>query len=110
MVSVAVALLLAGVGSVTPAGAATLATLTILPLAPAVPVTLKVTLPPLGNVGITMPAPCIRATVVLPASGHVAPPAALPQVTPVTVRLATAGSVKMAPSEAAGPALVTTMV
>ena len=63
MVSVSVALLFAGVGSVTPAGAATLATLTIEPVAPAVPVTLKVTLPPLGNVGMVMPAPCIAAMV-----------------------------------------------
>ena len=100
----------AGVGSVTPAGAATLATLLMLPVAPAVPVTLKVTLPPLGKVGMVMPAPCMAARVTLAGAGHAAPPVTLPQVTAVTVRLATAGSVKIAPSALAGPPLLTTMV
>src|SRR4030067_695870 len=49
----------------------------------------KVKLPPFGRVGIVRPAPCIPATVTL--AGQDAPPAAK-QVTPLTVRLATAGS------------------
>ena len=110
IVSVSVALLFAGVGSVTPAGVATLATLLMLPVAPAVPVTLKLTLPPLGSVGIVMPAPCMAAIVTLAGAAHAAPPVGAPQLTAVTVRFATAGSVKIAPSAPAGPALATTIV
>src|SRR5271167_2109970 len=74
-VSVSVALLLLRFGSVTPAGAAILAVLVIVPVAlPAtVALTVKVTLPPAGSVGTTMPAPCISATVVFGAVGHAAP-------------------------------------
>jgi hypothetical protein len=110
IVSVSVALLFPGVGSLVPDGVAILATFTMLPEAPAVPVTLKVTLPPLGSVGITIPVPCINATVVLPTAGHAALPVADPHVTPVTVRLLTAGSVKTAPLAPEGPPLLTTIV
>src|SRR5439155_1715119 len=79
-VSVSVALLFSGVGSVTPAGAATLAVLAIVPVAsPAMlAFTVKVTLPPEGSVGMTIPAPCISATVVFGTVGHTAPLLALP--------------------------------
>ena len=78
IVSVSVALLLPGVGSLTPEGGETVATFVIVELTAPVtfPVTKKVTLPPLGSVGITIPTPCINATVVLPAAGHTAPPVA----------------------------------
>jgi len=95
-----VALLLPGVGSVTPAGAAILAVFPIVPVAPiaTVALTVNVTLPPDGSVGMTMPAPCINATVVFGAAGHAAPPLALPQLTPVMFRFVAAGSVNTAPS------------
>src|SRR5271167_2562582 len=101
---VAEALLLLRFGSITPAGAAMLAMLVIEPVAlPAtVAFTMKVTLPNAGSVGMTMPAPCISATVVFGTVGHAAPPLGLPQVTPVTVRFATAGSVNTAPFAANG--------
>ena len=88
------------------------AVLLIVPLAPLATVafTVKVTLPPDGSVGTTMPAPCISATVVLDGVGHAAPPVALPQLTAVTFRFAIAGSVKIAPLAAEGPPLLTTIV
>src|SRR5450631_4045738 len=107
MVVLAVLLLLPAVLSLVPAGAAMVATLAIAPLTPAVPVTVKVTLPVLGRVGITIPAPCISATVVAAGAGQAAPLIAVPQVTLVTARLATAGSVKMALLAADGPVLLT---
>jgi hypothetical protein len=103
-------LLLPGVGSVVPAGVVTPATLEIVPLAPAAPLSVKVTLPPEGSVGITIPAPCSNATVVFPAAGHTAPPLADPQATAVAVKFATAGSVTIAPPAGAGPAFETTSV
>ena len=103
-------LLLPGVGSVVPAGVVTPATLEIVPLAPAAPLSVKVTLPPEGSVGITIPAPCSNAIVVLPTVGHAAPPVAEPQVTFVALSPATAGSVKTALSADDGPTLVTTTV
>ena len=111
-VSVSLALLLLRFGSVTPAGAAMLAVLVIVPVAlPAtVAFTVKVTLPAAGSVGMTMPAPCISATVVLGTVGHAAPPLGLPQVTLVTLKFATAGSVNTAPIAGDGPPLLTTMV
>src|SRR4029077_5565657 len=54
--------------------------------------------------------PCISATVVLGTVGHAALPVGLPQVTLVTFRFATAGSVKIAPLAPDGPALLTPMV
>src|SRR5258708_553323 len=112
IVSVSVAVLLAGVGSVTPAGAVTVATLLMLPEAPlgTLAFTVKVTLAPAGRVGTMMPAPCIRAIGVLGTVGHTALPEALPQVTAVTFRLATAGSLKIAALALDGPALPTTIV
>jgi hypothetical protein len=110
MMSVSVALLLPGVGSVTPTGAVMVAVLTIVPLADGVPVTVKVTEPPLGRVGITMPAPCIKTTVVLATLGQTAAPTGVPQVTPLTLKLATDGSVKMALFAGLGPVLLTTIV
>ena len=108
--SVSRAELLAGAGSVVPAGSVTLAVFAIWPAVPAVPWTVKVTDPPLGKVGMTMPAPCIKATVVLGTVGQAAPPRGVPQVTPETVRLATAGSLKTALSAADGPAFEATIV
>ena len=93
-----------------PEGGAMVAVLAMLPEAPAVPVTVKVTEPPEGKVGMMMPVPCSKATVVLGVVGQTAPPVVVVQLTAVTVRLATAGSVKMALLAAEGPALLTTMV
>ena len=59
---------------------------------------------------MTIPATCISATVVAFEAGHAAPPAAPPQLTPVTVRLLTAGSVYTAPFAPLGPTLLTTTV
>ncbi|WP_457256840.1 hypothetical protein, partial [Pedococcus sp. P5_B7] len=81
MAVLAVLLLLPPVLSLVPAGGAIVATLAIEPLTPAVPETVKVTLPVFGNVGITMPAPCINATVVAAGAGQAAPLIAVPQVT-----------------------------
>ena len=107
LLSFAVLLLLPGVGSVTPAGGATVATFAIVPLTAAVPDSVSVTLPPPGSVGIANPA-CNWGTV--GASGHTAPPLAAPQLTVLAVKFATAGSVTTAPWAAAGPLLVTTSV
>src|SRR5947208_3644166 len=104
----AVLLLLAGLISVMPAGAVTVAMLAIVPLTPAVPLRVNVTLPPLRNVGIMIPAPCSAASVDEP--GHAAPPLGLPQVTVAAVKFTTTGSVNAAPFAAAGPLLVTTSV
>jgi len=77
---------------------------------PAVPLTVKVTEPPAGRVGMTMPVPCIKATVVAPAVGQAAPPVAAAQPTAETVRLATAGSLKREFEAVDGPALEATIV
>jgi hypothetical protein len=53
---------------VIPPAAATLATLAIEPLAAAISGECERHAPPEGSVGITMPAPCSNATVVLPLS------------------------------------------
>ena len=103
----AVLLLLAGLTSVMPAGAVTVAVLAIVPLTPAVPLNVNVRLPPLGNVAMTMPAPCSAASV---ETGQAAPPLGLPQVTVVAVKFATTGSVNVAPLAAAGPLLLITIV
>ena len=110
-VFVSVALLSAGVGSLTPTGGAILATLATFPAAAVTEaLTVNVTLPPEGKVGITIPAPCMSATVVLAAVGQTALPVALPQVTAVAFNPLRAGSVKIALFAALGPALLTTMV
>ncbi|HET7064749.1 MAG TPA: hypothetical protein VFI49_10790 [Rudaea sp.] len=103
----AVLLLLPGTGSVMPPGGATVAALAIAPLTPAVPLTVSVTLPPLGSVGIAKPT-CNCATV--GETGHTAPPLCDPQLTFAAVKFATAASVTTAPFAAAGPALLTTSV
>ena len=72
-----------------------------------VPMTVNVRLLPDGSVGITMPAPCIAATV---DTGQIAPPVSLPQVTLETESPVMLGSVKIAPSAGLGPALATTIV
>ena len=110
MVSVSVSWSFPEEGSVVPVGGAIFAEFTMLPDAPAVPVMVKVRLPPEGSVGMMMPVPCMRVIVVLAGSGHAALPVAEPQVTPVTVRLETAGSVKTAVFAEDGPALLTTIV
>ena len=110
-VSVSVPVLLPGVGSVTPAGGLMLALLVTEPLvAVTFALTVKTRLPPAGKVGITMPVLCNRAVVVLAALGQTAEPVGVPQVTPVTFRPATAGSVTTALSAALGPLLVTVRV
>jgi hypothetical protein len=106
MVVVAVLVLLFGVGSVVPGGVDTVATLVIVPLVPAVPVRVKVTLPPLGNVGIASVPACKAATVGL--AGQTAPPEADAHTRPVAVKLATNASPTVAPLAADGPLLVTT--
>ena len=108
IVVVAVLVLFPGVGSVRPDGGVTVATLVIVPLVPAVPVTVKVTLPPLGKVGMANVPACSDATV--GEAGHTAPPVTLPQLTLDTVKLATAGSLTVVPLAALGPALLTTNV
>src|SRR3954464_4603483 len=107
MLVFAVLVLLPGTGSVTPAGGATVATLVMVPLTAAVPLTVNVTLPPLGKVGITSPA-CSCATVGEP--GHTAPALSAPQLAVVALKFATAASVTTAPLAAAGPLLLTTSV
>ena len=104
MVVPAELLLLPGTGSVTSAGAVTVAMLLIAPLADANPVRVSVTLPPLGSTGIANPA-CNCGTV--GDTGHTAPPLAMPQLTPLTAKFGTAGSVTTAPFALAGPLLRT---
>jgi hypothetical protein len=108
IVVLAVLVLFPGVGSVVPGGVDTVATLVIVPLVPAVPVRVKVTLPPLGRVGIASVPACKAASVEL--AGQAAPPVAEPQVTSLAVKLATAGSLTVAPLAPEGPLLVTTKV
>src|SRR5437660_241022 len=104
MVSVSVGLLLCGVGSVTPAGAAMVAVLLMVPLAaPAtVALTVKVTLPPRSEERRV-------AMVPLPLAGQLEPAEAA-QVQAPKVRLAGAVSVTVAAVTALGPLLVATMV
>ena len=104
-----VSVLLPGVGSVTPAGGAMVATFATLPVvAVTLALTVKTKLPPAGRVGITMPAPSSSAMVL--EAGQTAPPAAVPQVTAVFERPVTAGSVTIALSAALRPLLVMVMV
>ena len=107
-VSVSLAILSFVFGSVVPAGGSMVAVFVTLPeVAVTVAVTVNVTLPPLGNVGIITPGPCMAATVVAP---QAAPPVAEPHVTLVTLRPATTGSIKNAPFAALGPLFVTRIV
>jgi hypothetical protein len=105
---ITVLVLLPELGSVTPGGTATIAVLVIVAALPPVPVNVKVTLPPLGNVGIVKVPACKADKVEL--AGQAAPPVAEPQVTSLAVKLATAGSLMVAPLAAEGPLLVTTKV
>jgi hypothetical protein len=105
---ITVLVLLPKLGSVTPVGGVTIAVLVIVAALPAVPVRVKVTLPPLGSVGIASVPACKAATVEL--TGQAAPPVAVPQVSVLAVKLATAGSLTVAPLAAEGPLLVTTKV
>ena len=105
--SLSIAWLLPALGSVTPAGGATLALLDTVPLkAVTSATTVKVTLPPEGKMGIAIP-DCNCATLV--DTGHWAPPVAMAQFTLDLASPATAASVRMAPFAACGPALPTTM-
>src|SRR5512132_372396 len=101
-VSVSVALLLAGVGSVTPTGAAMVAVLAIEPLAlPAtVALTVKVAVPPLSRLTEAEMLP-------LPLAGQL-DPADAAQVQAPKVRLAGAVSVTVAAVTVLGPLLVAT--
>jgi hypothetical protein len=108
MVVMAVLILLPNTKSIVPDGGETLAVLMMLPLVLAVPVKVNVTLPPLGNVGIAKVPACKADKVEL--AGQAAPPVGEPQVTPLAVKLATAGSLTVAPLAAEGPLLVTTKV
>src|SRR5258708_3739874 len=105
MVSVSVALLLPGVGSVTPAGALTVAVFATLPVAPAPMLATTVYV-------IVLPTAMLTVSLILPPPLAVKPDA-LPLATAVQVSLATAGgkgSVTVAPVTLLGPLLVTTMV
>ena len=107
IVVVAVLVLFAGVGSVTPLGVATVATFVmVVVVAPAVPVTVKVTLPPLGKVGIANVPACNDANVGL--AGQAAPPVAVLQVILLAVKFTTDGSLTVALFAGAGPLFVTT--
>ena len=104
---VVVLVLLLGVGSVVFGGGVTVTTLVMLEPLPAVPVRVKVTLPPLGKVGMASVPACKAETVGL--TGQIAPPVAV-QVSPVPVKLATAGSLTVAPLAAEGPLFVTAIL
>ena len=108
VVVTAVLLLLLGIGSIIPTGGVTIAVLVMVAAFPAVPVRVKVTLPPLGKVGIANVPACKADTVEL--TGQAAPPVAVPQVRVLAVKLATTGSLMVAPLAAEGPLLVTTKV
>lgn len=110
-VSVSVSELFPDAGSTVPSGTVIVATFTRVPFAAdTVPVTVNVRVPPSGKTGITIPEPCIEATVVFPAVGQAAPPVADPQVTVLTVRPAIAGSLKTALFADEGPLFATMMV
>ena len=82
MVSTVSLVLLLEVGSVTPAGGDTVATLLSDPEAGAVPVTVKVMLPPTGSVGIATLFNVVNPMV----TGHTAPPEAEQLIlTPINV-------------------------
>src|SRR3989442_1063814 len=103
-VSVSVAALLAGLGSVTPPGAVTVAVLLSLPVADAliVPVRVWVTVAPPGRLTVSLMLPD-------PLGPHVPPPAPRQvQVTPVIA--AGTESATVAPVTEVGPALDATIV
>src|SRR5436305_1126814 len=102
-VSLSVAELLPGVGSVTPAGAVTVAVLDSVPLAAVerVPVAGQVTLPPLGRFTVSLTFPEPEAVQVPP-----------PAPTQVQVQVSDAGKVSatVAPVASLGPALLAVTV
>ncbi len=103
-VSVSVAELFAGVGSVTPAGGATVAVLTSVPVAAAEidPLTVNVTEAPTGRFTEALMLP-------LPLAGHV-PPAAPVHVQVTPLNAAGIVSATVAAVTADGPAFVATIV
>src|SRR5260221_7315440 len=109
--SVSLAVLLPGVGSLVPAGGATVVVLVTVPL---VAVTLaemaKVTVPPTGNVGMITPVDSSSATVTFAGAGHAAPPVAPRHTAAVLLKPAAIGSVTIEPLPDDGPALDTTTV
>src|SRR5258706_42222 len=110
-VSVSLAVLLPGVGSIVPVGGATVTTLVTDPLvAVTFAAIVNVTVPPAGSVGITTPAPSSNPTVTFAGAGQAAPPLAPVQAAPVLLNPVAAGSVTIAPSPGDGPAFVTTIV
>src|SRR5262249_51045770 len=106
-VSLSVALLLPGLGSVTPGGGATVAVLSRLPVAAGSIWTVKVklTVAPTGR-------PAVAASAPLPPPGPrtAAPPVALANAQLPPVAPAGSRSDTLAPLTALGPALLTTMV
>ena len=100
-----VAELLPEVGSVTPAGAVTVAVFTKLPVAlgETVALTLNVAIPPAGKVTAVLMFP-------LPEAAPQAPPEEPAQVQLTPVRAAGKASVTVAPVTPLGPALETTIV
>src|SRR3954451_2842113 len=102
-VSLSVAELLPGVGSVTPAGAATVAVLVSVPVAAAemVQLAVEVALPPLGRLAVSLMFPEPEAVQVPP-----------PAPTHVQVQVSEAGKVSatVVPVALLGPALLATMV
>jgi hypothetical protein len=104
---VALAVLLAGSGSVIPAGAATLTLLVnVVAAAGATPLIVSVTLPPAGSVGKVHDPETATGNV---SAGHDAPPLAEHAVSSGLTSEAGGVSVTVAPSAAAGPALLTTI-
>src|SRR5229473_3294657 len=102
-VSVSVAVLLPGVGSVVPAGAVTLAVLLRLPVAEAemLAVTVNVAVPPFARLTVVLMLPVPLVAPQLAAGAHVQLALLMP---------AGSASVTVAPVTALGPALLTTMV
>src|SRR5258708_7664052 len=102
-VSVSVAVLLPGVGSVVPAGAVTLAVLLRLPVAEAemLAVTVNVAIPPFARLTVVLMSPVPLVTPQLAAGAHVQVALLMP---------AGSVSVTVAPVTASGPPFVTVMV
>ena len=109
IVTALVALLLVESRSVIPAGAVTVAVLTIEPVADptTVPVTLNVMLAPAGTTGSTAPT---LFPLTVTALGQTAPPVADRQLAATLVKVLGTLSLNVAPFAALGPALLTTIV
>ena len=105
IVSVSVALLLPVAGSAAPAGAATLAVFTRVPvaLAAAVPLSVKVALPPAGRLTVVLMLP-------VPLAAPQVDPAGAVQVQVTPVRAVGTVSVTGASATALGPAFATVIV